>query len=77
MSELEDLLYSADLGSIASELVEELQRLHKRGELAGEEDVRAALRQALLERLGEGPGEIEFQANPTVVLVKASTRQRN
>jgi len=69
MSELEDLLYSADLGPIASELVEELQRLHKRGELTGEADVRAALRQALLDRLGDDVGEIDFSANPTVVLI--------
>jgi fused signal recognition particle receptor len=69
MSELEELLYSADLGPIASELVEELQRLHKRGELTGEDDVRAALRQALLDRLGEDSGEIDFSANPTVLLI--------
>lgn len=69
LSELEALLYGSDLGSVASELVEELQRLHKRGELAGEADVRAALRKSLLERLGEGVGELEFTADPTVILV--------
>jgi len=69
LSELEALLYSSDLGSVASELVEELQRLHKRGELAGENDVRAALRLSLLDRLGPGLGEIEFTADPTVILV--------
>jgi len=47
LGELEELLYNADLGPIASEVVEELQRLHKRGELQAEDDVRAALRDLL------------------------------
>jgi len=55
LDELEELLYTSDLGPLASDLVEELTRLHKRGELKGEDDVRGALRGRLLERLGEQP----------------------
>jgi len=70
LGELEDLLYTSDLGPLASELVAELTRLHKRGELSGEEDVRAALRRALLERIHQDCGEVDLDAHhPTVILV--------
>lgn len=70
LAELEELLYTADLGALAAELVDELKRLHKRGELRGEEDVRSALRENLLERLGEAVAEPDFSEHaPTVVLV--------
>jgi fused signal recognition particle receptor len=69
LGELEDLLYTADLGALASELVAELARKHKRGELKGEEGLREHLRASLLERLQEGPAELELTARPTVVLV--------
>jgi len=69
LGELEELLYTADLGSVATELVESLMRRHKRGEIKGEEDVRAALREALLELLPEGSGEIPLEHDPAVVLV--------
>ena len=51
MGELEELLWTSDLGPIAGELCEELARLHRRGELHGESDVRAHLRSLLAERL--------------------------
>lgn len=72
--ELEELLYTSDLGPVASEVVEELGRLHKRGEVKDEADVRAALQDALLERLqGEG-GELPLRHadgrdEPFVVLI--------
>ena len=44
LDELEELLYTSDLGPMAGELTTELARLHKRGELKGEEDVRVCLR---------------------------------
>jgi len=69
LAQLEELLYTADLGPLASELTAELARLHKRGELAGEQDVRAQLRRMLLERLGPARGELEARARPCVVLV--------
>ncbi|MFT5284669.1 MAG: fused signal recognition particle receptor [Planctomycetota bacterium] len=69
LSELEELLYSADLGTVSAEVVAELGRLHKRGEIKGEEDVRTKLRELLLERLDAGQKEIEFTAHPTVILI--------
>jgi fused signal recognition particle receptor len=62
-------LFTSDLGPLASDLVAELLRLHKRGELKGEDDVRTALRVRLLERLG---GEDELPRTdeaPHVLLV--------
>jgi fused signal recognition particle receptor len=70
LSELEELLYTADLGPIATELVEGLARMHKRGELKGEDDVRAAMRAKLLENLRDSPGDDPpFTEKPTVILV--------
>lgn len=69
LGELEEVLYTSDLGSMAAELVEDLTRLHRRGELKGEEDVRAHLRSFLLERSGSALGELELPQRPTVVLV--------
>jgi len=68
LDELEELLYSSDLGPAASELTAELARLHRRGQLKGEQDVRQHLRALMLERLESG-GEIEFTQQPTVILV--------
>jgi fused signal recognition particle receptor len=69
VSELEALLYSADLGPLARDLVLDLERRHRRGEIAGEADVRASLRSSLLERL-EAPGpEVQPQVKPWVILV--------
>lgn len=70
LEELEELLYTADLGPIATELCAEIERLHKRGELKGEEDVRVALRTKLLETLQQESGELDLDtAQPTVILV--------
>ena len=69
LGELEALLYSADLGAVAGEVVAELARLHQRGEISGEEDVRSRLRAILLAKLPPTPAEIAFDAKPTVVLV--------
>lgn len=69
LDELEELLFTSDLGPLAADLIAELTRLHKRGELKGEEDVRVALRGRLLERLGEQePLPAQDQA-PHVLLV--------
>jgi len=69
IGELEAMLYSADLGPLTRELVEDLERRHKRGEIRGAEDVRASLRSSLLERL-ESPGpELALDRKPTVILV--------
>jgi fused signal recognition particle receptor len=69
LGELEALLFAADLGPLALELVQELQRLHRRGEIQGEVDVRAALRAALLERLARPPDELVPRERPTVILI--------
>ncbi len=70
LDELEELLYGADLGPVASVLIAELARRHKRGELKGEGDVRAAMRSTLLERLDQTGGEPDIGAHhPTVILV--------
>ena len=70
LDELEELLYTSDLGPVAGELTQELARLHKRGELNGEEDVRSAMRAKLLELLeGSGGGDPAFDSNPYVILV--------
>jgi fused signal recognition particle receptor len=69
LGELEALLFSADLGPLATELIGDLDRRHKRGEIHGEADVRASLRSSLLERL-QAPGpEFEPAHRPEVVLV--------
>jgi len=69
LGELEELLYTADLGAAAVEVVAELQRRHVRGEIKGEEDVRESLRTSLLDRLRSGEGEIALQGSPTVILI--------
>ena len=51
LDELEELLYTSDLGPVATQVAEELSRLHRRGEIHGEEDVRERLRELLLERV--------------------------
>jgi fused signal recognition particle receptor len=69
LGELEELLYTADLGSAAADVVGELKRRHVRGEIRGEEDVRHSLRTSLLERLQPEGGEIDFVHRPTVLLI--------
>jgi fused signal recognition particle receptor len=69
LAELEELLYTGDLGTVAGELCGELARLHKRGELKGEADVRAALRRMLLERLGPALPEPDLAVVPTVLMI--------
>ena len=69
LDELEELLYTSDLGPVAGELTAELARRHRRGELKGEDDVRASLRETLLAKLGTGGGEYAIEHRPTVILV--------
>ena len=69
LEELEEVLYGSDLGPLASELVEELKRRHRRGELKGEDDVRNALREDLGGRIPDGSGEIPLTEHPTVILI--------
>jgi fused signal recognition particle receptor len=69
LGELEEVLYTADLGPVAAEVTAELARLHKRGEIKGEDDVRVALRRILCERIRQEVAEIQFVHKPTVILV--------
>ncbi len=69
LDQLEELLYTADLGPVAAEVTTELARLHKRGEVKGEDDVREALRRILFERIRQEDGEIQLVQKPTVILV--------
>ncbi|MFT6832526.1 MAG: fused signal recognition particle receptor, partial [Planctomycetota bacterium] len=70
LDELEELLYTSDLGPLAGELTEDLARLHRRGELKGEDDVREAMRAKLLTKLeGSGGGDPVMTEKPTVILV--------
>jgi fused signal recognition particle receptor len=70
LAELEELLWTSDLGPIASELCEELTRLHRRGELHGEDDVRSHLRSLLSDRLdSEAPATTRPSSGPMIILV--------
>lgn len=69
LDELEELLYTSDLGPVATDISAELARLHKRGEIKGEEDVRVKLREILLEKLEQDPPTLDFDARPTVLLI--------
>jgi len=69
LTELEELLYAADLGPVAGEITAELARLHRRGEIRGEDDVRAGMRRMLLERVRQAEGEVALVHRPTVILV--------
>lgn len=69
-NELEELLWTSDLGPVAGELCEELKRLHRRGELKGEEDVRSHLRRELSARLDESAEDpTQPSAGPLIVLI--------
>ena len=72
LDEIEELLYASDLGRVAAEVMAEIDRLHKRGEIKGEDEVRAVLREVLLGFLkprGRAGGEYELVAQPTVILI--------
>ena len=69
LDELEELLYTSDLGPVATEITAELARLHKRGEIKGEEDVRTKLREVLLEKLDQAPAALDFTTKPLVILI--------
>jgi fused signal recognition particle receptor len=69
LQDLENALYTADLGPLASQLVAEIERRHKRGELKDEEGVRASLREQLLGRLDPGGEPQLAPEGPTVFLI--------
>jgi fused signal recognition particle receptor len=69
LDDLEELLYTSDLGPIATEILDDLRRRHRRGSLQGEDDVRTALRETLLGFLQTEGAEVQLDRKPTVILV--------
>jgi fused signal recognition particle receptor len=72
LGELEELLLAADLGPLAGEITAEIARLHQRGAIAGEDQVRAVLRELLkgfLEAPAGPSGELVVPATPCVILI--------
>ena len=70
LEELEEVLYTSDLGPTGSAIVEEIQEAYKKKEIESVEQVREYLRKALLERIAGASGELQRAASgPTVVLV--------
>jgi len=70
LEELEELLYTADLGTTGSEIIEEIQDAWKKRELTETEQVRQFLRSALLDRVAGAAGDlVRAPSGPTVVLV--------
>ena len=70
LDELEEVLYTADLGATASAIVEQLKQAYKDGEVDSVEQVPAFLRDRLLERLEGSEGSLaEVAQGPRVILV--------
>ena len=72
LGELEELLYTSDLGPLAAEVCEDIARKHRRGEVKDEAGVRAALREVLLDRLQRESDELDprtADGSPFVILV--------
>src|SRR5688572_7582806 len=72
LGELEELLLAADLGPLAGEITAEIARLHQRGAIAGEDQVRAVLRELLkgfLEAPAAPSGELDVATRPCVILI--------
>lgn len=71
--EFEALLYDADLGPVAENVLREVRRSHERGEIHGEDELRGVLRATLVALLTPGAGlrsgEAEFAVSPAIVLV--------
>ena len=70
LDELEEVLYTADLGPTGSAIVDQLKDAYKRREIAEVADVPAFLRARLLERLDGCEGTLaRADAGPTVLLI--------
>lgn len=69
LEELEDLLICSDVGaSTAEEIIDELREKAKDDRLKDAEDVKAALRDILCEKIGEGD-RLHLDTKPAVLLV--------
>ncbi len=70
LDELEEVLYTADLGPTGSAVVDELKQAYRRREIAEVEQVPAFLRQELLQRLEGCQATLNRAAKgPTIILV--------
>ena len=70
LDELEEVLYTADLGATGSAIVEQLKAAYKNREVESVEQVPAFLRSRLLERLEGCEGRLaEVSTGPRVILV--------
>ncbi len=70
LDELEEVLYTADLGATGSAIVEQLKQAYKDHEVDNVEQVPAFLRDRLLERLEGSEGSLaEVAQGPRVILV--------
>jgi len=68
LDELEELLYTSDLGPAATRLVEEIREAFRKGRLTEKQDVEPFLRRRVREMLGAAP-RVELGRPPHVVLV--------
>lgn len=68
---MEELLYTADLGPAAGQLMEDLRVEHRRGSLSNADDVEIFVQKQLLDVIGEAPGDYQHDQHdgPFVVLV--------
>lgn len=70
LEELEEVLYTADLGSTGTEIVHELQESYRKREISKTSEVLSFLRTRLLERLDGCEAELaQASSGPTVILV--------
>lgn len=70
LDELEEMLYTADLGPTGTAIVDELKVAWRKKEIREVDEVKTHLRTALIERLAGATGSIRYaQSGPTVLLV--------
>lgn len=70
IEELEEVLYSSDMGTTALKIIERVQKAYKKKEIESPEQVFEFLKQDLTERMGGGDTTLNrAPSGPTVVLV--------
>lgn len=70
LEELEEVLYTADLGTTGSEIVDEIKEAYRRKQVDDVDGVKNFLKSALLARIRDAKGHLESAPSPpTVILV--------
>lgn len=69
IDEMEELLYTADLGPAASQLTEEVRAANRAGTLQTGADMEPFVKQRLVELMGGAVEPLRLSATPTVILV--------